>query len=75
MAKNGRAQNGAAFMTLRTGGPVIPVNISGEMKLFHKVTIYYGKPLDFKQYKGTKDKETLDKVTKEIMDNIIELSK
>lgn len=72
MAKNGRAQNGAAFMTLRTGVPVIPVNISGEMKLFHKVTIYYGKPLDFSEYKTNKpEKEVLEKVSKEIMDNII----
>ena len=75
MAKNGRAQNGAAFMTLRTGVPVIPVNISGEMKLFHKVTIYYGKPLDFSEYKTNKpEKEVLEKVSKEIMDNIIMLT-
>lgn len=40
-----------------------------------KVTITYGKPLDFSKYKGTKDKETLDKVTSEIMDNIISLTK
>lgn len=75
MAKNGRAQNGAAFMTLRTGVPVIPVNISGEMKPFHKVTIYYGKPLDFSEYKTNKpEKEVLEKVSKEIMDNIIMLT-
>ena len=76
MAKNGRAQNGAAFMALRTGVPVIPVNISGEMKPFHKVTIYYGKPLDFSEYKTSKpEKEVLEKVSKEIMDNIIMLEK
>ena len=76
MAKNGRAQNGAAFMALRTGVPVIPVNISGKMKPFHKVTIYYGKPLDFSEYKTSKpEKEVLEKVSKEIMDNIIMLEK
>lgn len=49
-------------MTLRTGVPVIPVNISGEMKLFHKVTIYYGKPLDFSEYKTNKpEKRSLRK--------------
>lgn len=75
MAKNGRAQNGAAFMTLRTGVPVIPVNISGEMKLFHKVTIYYVNHYILVEYKTNKpEKEVLEKVSKEIMDNIIMLT-
>lgn len=73
--KNGKAQNGAAFMALRTGIPVIPVGIQGEMKPFHKVKLNYGKPLDFSQYKTNKpEKELLDKVSKEIMDNIIMLT-
>lgn len=73
--KNGKAQNGAAFMALRTGMPVIPVGIQGEMKPFHKVKLNYGKPLDFSQYKTNKpEKELLDKVSKEIMDNIIMLT-
>ena len=33
------------------------------------------KILDYSKYKGSKDKEVLDKVTNEIMDNIIELTK
>ena len=75
MEKNGKAQNGAAFMALRTGVPVIPVGIQGEMKPFHKVTLRYGKPLDFSEYKSNKpEKEVLDKVSKEIMDNIIMLT-
>lgn len=75
MEKNGRAQNGAAFMALKTGVPVIPVGIQGEMKPFHKVTLHYGKPLDFSEYKSNKpEKEVLDKVSKEIMDNIIMLT-
>lgn len=75
MEKNGRAQNGAAFMALKTGVPVIPVGIKGEMKPFHKVTLHYGKPLDFSEYKSNKpEKEVLDKVSKEIMDNIIMLT-
>lgn len=76
MNKNGKAQNGAAFMTLRTGKPVIPVGIQGVMKPFHKVTLNYGKPLDFSEFKSNKpEKEVLDKVSKEIMDNIIMLTK
>lgn len=75
MSKNGKAQNGAAFMALRTGVPVIPVGIIGDMKPFHKVTLNYGKPLDFSEYKSNKpEKEVLEKVSQEIMDNIIMLT-
>ena len=75
MSKNGRAQNGAAFMAIRTGVPVIPVGIIGDMKPFHKVTLNYGKPLDFSEFKTNKpEKEVLEKVSKEIMDNIIMLT-
>ena len=76
LEKNGKAHNGAAFLALRTGVPVIPVGIQGEMKPFHKVKLNYGKPLDFSKYQTNKtEKELLDKVSKEIMDNIIMLTK
>ena len=60
---------------VRSGAKVVPCGIKGGTKENRKVTITYGKPLDFSKYKGAKDKETLDKVTKEIMDNIISLTK
>ena len=75
LEKNGKAQNGAAFMALRTGVPVIPVLIEGKMKPFTKVTVYYGKPIDYSKYKTNKpDKELLEKISKDIMDNIIRLT-
>lgn len=75
MEKNGKAQNGVAYMSIRTGVPVIPVGIQGEMKPFKKVKLNIGEPLDFSQYKTNKpEKEILDKVSKEIMDNIIMLT-
>lgn len=75
MAKNGKAQNGAAFMALRAGVPVIPVGIQGKMKPFHQVKLNYGKPLDFSEYKSNKpEKEVLEKVSKEIMDKIVMLT-
>ena len=75
MEKNGKAQNGAAFMALKTGVPVIPVGIQGTLKPFHRIKLNYGKPLDFSEYKTNKpDKELLDKASKEIMDNIIMLT-
>lgn len=75
MEKNGKAQNGVAYMAIRTGVPVISVGIQGEMKPFKKVKLNIGEPLDFSQYKTNKpEKEILDKVSKEIMDNIIMLT-
>lgn len=75
MEKNIQVKNGAAFMALRTGTKVIPLGIQGSFKPFTKVCLNYGKPLDFSEYYGKeKDKEVLDKVTKEIMDNIVMLT-
>lgn len=75
LEKNGKAQNGVAYMAIRTGVPVIPVGIQGEMKPFRKVKLNIGEPLDFSQYKSNKpEKEILDKVSKDIMDNIIMLT-
>ena len=51
MEKNGKAQNGAAFLAVRTGIPVIPIGIKGEFKFRHEITITYGKPIDFSKYK------------------------
>ena len=75
IAKGEKVKDGAAFFAVRSGAPVIPCGIKGGEKGNKKVTITYGKPLDFSEYKGSKDKEVLDKITDEIMNNILELAK
>ena len=75
LAKGEKVKDGAAFFAVRSGAPVIPCGIKGGEKGNRKVTITYGKPLDFSEYKGSKDKDVLDKVTDEIMNNVIELTK
>lgn len=75
LAKGEKAKDGVAFFAVRSGAKVIPCGIKGGIKGNRKLTITYGKPLDFTQYKGSKDKEVLDKITDEIMKNIIELTK
>ncbi len=75
LEKGEKVKDGAAFFALRSGAPVIPCGIKGGEKGNRKVTITYGKPLDFSEFKGSKDKDILDRVTDEIMGNIIELSK
>ena len=75
MEKNVKAKNGAAFFAIKSGVKVIPLGIQGSFKPFTKVKLIYGEPLDFSEYKGKeKDKETLDKVTNIIMDNIVMLT-
>ena len=75
MEKGEKVKDGVAFFAIRSGAKVVPCGIKGGTKEHHKITITYGKPLDYSKYKGSKDKEVLDKVTEEIMDNIIELTK
>jgi cytidylate kinase len=75
MAKNQKVKNGAAFMAIRAGVPVVPVGISGSFKPFGKVRIKYGEPLDMSKYKiKGQEKEGQEKATKEIMDNIVKLT-
>ena len=65
--KNGKIQNGPAYLAARTGVEVVPVYIEGNFKPFRKVKIHYGKPLNFSQYQSKKpEKEVLDKISEEI---------
>ena len=75
LEKGEKVKDGVAFFAVRSGAKVVPCGIKGGQKGDWKVTITYGKTLDYSVYKGTKDKEILDKVTGEIMDNIISLTK
>ena len=75
LEKGEKVKDGVAFFAVRSGAKVVPCGIKGGTKENRKVTITYGKPLDYSQYKGNKDKDILDKITEEIMENIIELAK
>ena len=75
LEKGEKVKDGVAFFALRSGAKIVPCGIKGGTKEHRKVTITYGKPLDYSKYKGSKDKEILDKITNEVMDNIIDLAK
>ena len=73
--KGEKAKDGVAYFALNSDAKVIPVGIKGGTKLFEKVTITYGKPMDFsEERKNRKDKEVMDKVTDKIMKEIIDLA-
>lgn len=74
--KKGEAvKDGVAFFALTTGAKVQPVGIVGGEKPFKKVYVNYGKPLDFSDRVTKKpSKEELDRLSKEIMDDIIMLT-
>lgn len=73
-----KVRNGAAYMALKAKVKVVPVGIQGTFKPFTKVRLVYGKPLDFSKYEydaKNPEKDNLELATKEIMDNIIMLTK
>lgn len=72
LEKNGKAKNGAAYMAIKTGTPIIPVGIHGTFKPFSKVYINYGEPIDLSEYKG---ENKIDEATKLVMDKIVMLTK
>lgn len=76
LEKGAKVQNGAAYMALKTNVRVVPIGIQGSFKPFTKVKLYYGEPLDLNKYNSENpEKDKLDLATKEIMDNIIMLTK
>ena len=75
LEKGEKVKDGVAFFAVRSGAKVVPCGIKGGTKGNHKITITYGKPLDYSKYKGSKDKEVLENITEEIMNNIMELAK
>lgn len=74
---DGKIKNGASYMALKTNAKIIPIGIIGPSKPFTRNAIIYGKPIDLSKYiTGKKvEKETEDKVSEIIKDEILKLSK
>ena len=72
MEKGIKPKNGAVLIAIKAGVPIIPVGIQGEFKLFRQMKINYGKPIYYnKDEINVQDKEHIDKLTKDLMDNIV----
>ncbi|MFJ8001632.1 lysophospholipid acyltransferase family protein [Streptomyces sp. NPDC096310] len=79
-----RGRTGIARLTLMTGAPVVPFAMIGTDKLqpngsgmprFGKVTVRFGKPMEFSRYEGMdRDRYVLRAVTDSVMTEVMELS-
>ena len=75
MKKGEKLHSGAALIALKTKTKIIPVGIQGNFKPFRKIKFNFGKPMDFSEYAGqTKNKEVLDMITKQVMDEVVRLT-
>ena len=74
MAKGVKPKKGPVILAIKSGKPIIPVALQGSFKVFRKVKINIGKPIDYSEYKGqTSDKELMDKLTADLMKEIVRL--
>ncbi|MDF2657662.1 MAG: 1-acyl-sn-glycerol-3-phosphate acyltransferase [Paenibacillus sp.] len=69
----GMGKKGAASLALRSGAVVIPVGIIGNYKMFSKIKIVYGKPVDLSAYRESTSSDSLEQATEHIMSSIREL--
>ncbi|WP_408055386.1 lysophospholipid acyltransferase family protein [Streptomyces paludis] len=79
-----RGRTGIARLTLMTGAPVVPFAMIGTDKLqptgagmprFGKVTVRFGKPMEFSRYEGMdRDRYVLRAVTDSVMTEVMGLS-
>ena len=74
--EKGQAKSGAALIGARCGCMAVPVSIISTYKLFSKVTINIGNPIDLSEYKGKKlESDKLQEIADNIYDEILELAK
>ncbi|GGG05559.1 lysophospholipid acyltransferase family protein [Paenibacillus aceti] len=71
----GAGKKGAATFALRSDAAVIPVAIIGNYKLFRKMRVVYGEPIDMTEFKEAAKTEAADLATEAIMSRIAELKK
>ena len=73
---SGIAKKGAASFALRSQATVIPVAIFGEYKLFRKMKVVYGAPVDLSEFmEESSSGDHLEAATEVIMSRIYEMQK
>ena len=75
MEKGVKPKDGAVKLAIRADVPIIPIGVQGNFKAFTKVKVNIGKPIYYNKYNkdDTNNKELMDKLTQELMDEIVRL--
>ncbi|MDD3839252.1 MAG: lysophospholipid acyltransferase family protein [Clostridia bacterium] len=68
-----KLEPGIALIALRSKAPLIPIYIKTDYKLFSKVSVNIGKPINLDGYKGKNQKEMLDDISQYILDQLMKL--
>ncbi|WEK55669.1 MAG: lysophospholipid acyltransferase family protein [Candidatus Cohnella colombiensis] len=66
----GMGKRGAVTMGIRAKATVVPVSIIGEYRIFRKMVVVYGKPIDLKPYAEIGTAESTEEATELIMSKI-----
>lgn len=70
-----KAKAGVALLSIRSQAPLIPVLIKSNYKIFSKVNITIGNPIDNSEYYGKKlSTEEYQNISKSILSKIYELN-
>jgi 1-acyl-sn-glycerol-3-phosphate acyltransferase len=59
-------KSGAGMIAMRAGAPIIPIYIDGPYRLFRKVDVRIGKPVDISDLGRRADTNTLNEITKRL---------
>ena len=73
LEKGVKPKNGAVLIAIKAGAPIIPCGVNGSFKPFTKVTLKYGKPIYFDKDIDVQDKEKVNELTKQVMDEVVKL--
>ncbi|MFD0711134.1 lysophospholipid acyltransferase family protein [Paenibacillus sp. GCM10027626] len=71
----GMAKKGAAMIAMRSNATIIPVAIIGNYRLFRKMKIRYGQPIDLSAFIQDSSSDVLDRVTDAVMTEIREMTR
>ena len=64
------AKAGIAMFAIRAKVPIVPAAITGEYKLFHKISVHYGKPIYLDEYYGGYTPDDLKLISDGVMKDI-----
>lgn len=70
-----KAKPGVALIAQKSGVPVIPVNLSGKYRFMNRITVTYGKPITFEQYKDMRmTGEEIQSLADDVLNKIYDLA-